>query len=84
MGGINGQMASDRLLVEWNLVAERVSGADAVEVSVPPITTEEIAAASPAAIHARVTLRDSLVPLFADGWCATGVDRASRTYTLTR
>ena len=84
MGGINGRMASDRLLVEWNLVAERFSGTDAVEVSVPQITADEIAAASSAAIDARVSLRDSLVPLFADGWCATGVDRASRTYSLTR
>ena len=29
-------------------------------------------------------LRDALLPLFADGWVATDVDRDARTYTLSR
>ena len=65
MGGINGRLPSDRLVVEWDLVAERSIGTESVDVPVPPITADEIAAASPAAMDARVALRDSLVPLFA-------------------
>lgn len=84
MGGINGRLPSDRLVVEWDLVAERSIGDESVDVHVPAISADEIAAASPTAMHTRVALRDSLVPLFADGWRATGVDRAGRTYTLTR
>ncbi|MEY2445046.1 MAG: hypothetical protein QOC57_1576 [Ilumatobacteraceae bacterium] len=84
MGGINGQLASDRLVVEWNLVTERISGTEAVEVNVPQVTAADIAAGSSAATHARVLLRDALVPLIAEGWRATGVDRSRRTYTLTR
>jgi predicted GNAT superfamily acetyltransferase len=84
MGGINGRLPSDRLLVEWDLVAERTTGTEAVEVSIPQLTADEIAAASSTAMDARVSLRDALVPLFAAGWRATAADRSRRTYTLTR
>ena len=84
MGGINGLLPSDRLLVEWRLVEDRFSGAESVDVAVPTVTADDIAAASATAMHARVALRDALVPLYADGWVATDVDRAGRTYTLSR
>jgi chorismate synthase len=84
MGGINGGLPSDRLVVEWDLVGERLGGGESIEVEVPPVTADEIAAASVPASQARVRLREALVPLFADGWIVTDVDRAERTYTLTR
>lgn len=84
MGGINGAMPSDRLLVEWDLVHERVDGRDAIEVCVPSVRTDDIATASAAALAARVAVREAMVPLFADGWRATDIDRVARLYTLTR
>ena len=84
MGGINGDLPSDRVVVEWDLVGDSVAGEQSVEVSVPPVTADEIASASPAALRARIALRDAMLPLFEDGWVATDVDRAARTYTLTR
>ncbi len=84
MGGINGLLPSDRLLVEWNLIEERSTGTELTDVNVPAVTADEIAAASATAMHARLVVRDAMVPLFADGWVATDVDRAGRTYTLSR
>jgi chorismate synthase len=84
MGGINGGLPSDRVVIEWDLVGPRVAGTQSVDVPVPPVTAEEIASASPAALNARIGLRDALLPLFEDGWVATDVDRAARTYTLIR
>jgi predicted GNAT superfamily acetyltransferase len=84
MGGINGVLPSDRLLVEWNLVGEPSPGTESIEVEVPPVSADDIAAASEPALKARVALREALVPLFADGWQVTDVDRVSRTYTVSR
>ena len=84
MGGINGGLPSDRLVVEWDLVGDRFCGTGTTDVAVPPVTPEEIATAAPAALRARVGLRDAMQPLFADGWLVTDVDRNARTYTLSR
>ena len=84
MGGINGRLPSDRLVVEWNLIDESSRGTKSIEIAVPPVSADDIAVASELAMNARVALRDALVPLFADGWQATDVDRAGRTYTLSR
>jgi chorismate synthase len=84
MGGINGGLPSDRLVVEWDLVGERFTGTETTEVAVPAVTADEIATAAPAALRARVGLRDALQPLFADSWVVTDVDRNARTYTLSR
>jgi predicted GNAT superfamily acetyltransferase len=84
MGGINGGLPSDRLVVEWDLVAPRPVGTESMEIAVPPVTADEIAAAAPAAMAARIGLRDALLPAFADGWKVTDVDRVARTYTLSR
>ncbi len=84
MGGINGGLPSDRLVVEWDLVGQRFTGVESTEVAVPPVTAEEIANAAAPAMDARVGLRDALQPLFADGWLVTDVDRNARIYTLSR
>jgi predicted GNAT superfamily acetyltransferase len=84
MGGINGGLPSDRLVIEWDLVGPRFNGTESVGVAVPPVTADEIAGAAPAALHARIALRDALLPLIADGWRVTDVDRVGRTYTLAR
>jgi predicted GNAT superfamily acetyltransferase len=84
MAGINGGLPSDRFVVEWDLVGERFTGTKSIEVEMPPLSADEIAAASAAAVDARVSLRNALVPLFADGWRVTDVDRGRRTYTLSR
>ncbi len=84
MGGINGGLPSDRVVVEWDLAGPRFAGTESIEVAVPPVTADEISTASPAALRARIGLRDALLPLFEDGWIATDVDRVARTYTLSR
>ena len=84
MGGINGGLPSDRLVVEWDLVGRRFEGSESLQVDVPLVTADEIAGATPAALHARVALRDAMCPMFADGWKVTDVDRVGRTYTLSR
>jgi predicted GNAT superfamily acetyltransferase len=84
MGGINGTVPSDRLVVEWQLVEQRPAGTQSVDVAVPPVTPDEIAAGAPAAHDARNGLRDALMPLLAEGWLVTDVDRVGRTYTLSR
>lgn len=84
MGGINGGLPSDRLLVEWDLVGPRFEGAESAVVAVPVISADEIAAAGASAMLARVALREAMVPLLAEGWRATDVDRDARTYTFSR
>ena len=84
MAGINGGLPSDRVVVEWDLARERVVGSESIVVAVPPVTADEIANSSSAALEARLALRDAMVPLFDDGWVATDVDREARTYTLSR
>lgn len=84
MVGINGGLPSDRLVVEWNLVSQPTVGAESVEIVVPPVTADEIAAAAAHAFTARLALRDAMQPLLGDGWLVTDVDRANRAYTLSR
>jgi len=84
MPGINGGLPSDRLVVEWDLVGPRFCGRESTVVAVPPVTAEDIATAAPVALRARVALRDAMMPLLAEGWIAIDVDRAARTYTLSR
>ncbi|MEP7115765.1 MAG: GNAT family N-acetyltransferase [Ilumatobacteraceae bacterium] len=84
MGGINGGLPSDRLVVQWNLVDHCVVGTDCVVITVPPVTADEIATAAAHALEARLALRDAMQPFLGDGWLVTDVDRVARTYTLTR
>lgn len=84
MGGINGGLPSDRLVVEWDLVGPRFSGSEWTDVAVPPVSADEIAAAGTPALGARIALREAMLPLLHDGWRATDVDRTERTYTFSR
>lgn len=84
MVGINGGLPSDRLVVEWDLVGQPDPAAESVKIVVPPVTADEIAAAAAHAFSARLALRDAMQPLLGDGWLVTDVDRADRTYTLSR
>jgi chorismate synthase len=84
MPGINGGLPSDRLVVEWDLFGPRFCGRESTVVAVPPVTADDIATAAPMALQARVALRAAMMPLLAEGWIATDVDRAARTYTLSR
>jgi chorismate synthase len=84
MGGINGALPSDRLVVEWDLVQPRRAYSESVDVGVPPVTGEGIAAAAPEAMQARLEARAALAPLLGEGWHVTGVDRQTRVYTLSR
>ena len=85
MGGINGGLPSDRLTVQWELgPAQPPVFAETFVMSVPPVTPEQIASGAPGAIHARLVLREAMAPHLADGWRVTSVDRAERTYTLSR
>ena len=84
MGGINGGLPSDRMVVEWDLVGPRFEGTESITVAVPAVSADEIAAAGTAALHARIALREAVVPLLADGWRAIDVDRSARTYMFSR
>lgn len=84
LGGINGSLPSDRLTVQWELVADRPNFRETFVLDVPPVSPEQIAAAQPAAFAARLGVRDAMAPHLADGWLVTSVDRQARTYTLSR
>lgn len=84
LGGINGSLPSDRLVVQWEFVSGRSPVTDTVVVEVPPVTPHEIASSAPEAVEARMVVRDGLRSHLADGWRVVGVDRHERTYTLGR
>lgn len=84
MGGINGGLPSDRLVVQWDLVGQRFVGTESAVITVPAVTADEIAAAAQHALEARLAVRDAMQPFLGDGWFVTDVDRVGRTYTLTR
>ena len=84
MGGINGGLPSDRLVVEWDLVGPRFIGAESTEVAVQPVSADEISAAGATALRARIELREAMLPLLAEGWRVTDVDCGARTYTFSR
>ena len=84
LGGINGSLPSDRLTVQWEMVAARPSFVESVVLTVPPVTPAQIAASASEAVAARMAIRDEMAPHLADGWVVSGVDRHARTYTLSR
>jgi predicted GNAT superfamily acetyltransferase len=84
LGGINGSLPSDRLTVQWELEEPRPAFRETFVLSVPPVSPEQIAAAEPEAVAARLAVRDAMAPHLADGWLVTAVDRHARTYTLSR
>jgi chorismate synthase len=84
MGGINGGLASDRIIVHWQLAGESHDVAETMDVDVPEVSAEDIAASNEAAQQARVRLRDALHPMICDGWKVIDVDRQARRYTIGR
>jgi predicted GNAT superfamily acetyltransferase len=84
LGGINGSLPSDRLVVQWEFVHGRTAHTETIVVDVPPVTPHEIASSSPEAVVARMIVREGLGPRLADGWQVVAVDRHARTYTLGR
>jgi predicted GNAT superfamily acetyltransferase len=84
MGGINGGLPSDRLMIHWQLDAPSPRGPDRRTVVVPPVDANEIARSSERAVAARFELRAALQPLIEDGWHVVDVDRAARCYQLAR
>jgi len=84
LGGINGSLPSDRLVVLWDLVGERPVFVESAVVEVPSVTPQDIAESAPEAIAARMAVREFMVPHLGDGWRVTAVDRHVRTYTLSR
>ena len=84
LGGINGSLPSDRLTVQWELERPRPLFGEHYVLTVPSVSPEQIAAAAPEALRARLAIRDAMGPHLSDGWKVTGVDRHERTYTLSR
>jgi chorismate synthase len=84
MGGLNGVLPSDRVMVQWALAGESPRAGERREVSVAPCTADEIAASAPASLHARLQLRDELATSMEQGWQLIDVDRDARRYVLGR
>ncbi len=94
MAGINSGLASDRLLVDWDLAAAPVAAlsqgkppprADACPLDlVLPEDIETLAAQDPHRAQAqRLALRAALQAGFAEGRRIVGFDRAARVYLLS-
>ncbi|MBI4885209.1 MAG: GNAT family N-acetyltransferase [Actinobacteria bacterium] len=84
LGGINGALPSDRLTVQWDLAGESPQYDEQLVLAVPVASSEQIAASTAEAVHARMTLREAMAPRVAAGWKVVAVDREFRTYTLGR
>lgn len=84
LGGINGDLPSDRLTVRWDLDGRHPARSEHRIVPVPSVTPAEIAASSAAAVDARLTLRHALAPALAQGWVVADVDREARHYVIAR
>ena len=94
MAGINSGMASDRLLVDWDLASapvaalargEAAAGLDASPLGLAlPEDIEALAAQDAERAHAqRMALRAALQAGFAEGRRIVGFDRAARVYLLS-
>ena len=82
LGGINGELASDRVTVSWALSALGERPAPTLAIDVPQLTTDDIATSSAAAIAAREFVRDELRDRLGNGWQLVDVDRDGRRYFL--
>jgi predicted GNAT superfamily acetyltransferase len=92
LGGINGDLPSDRVTVRWELSdqhppgspgpAGHVSSAAVVVVDVPLVSASDIATSNVAAHHARSVVRAELAHRLDAGWTIVDVDRDDRRYTL--
>ena len=82
LGGINGSLPSDRLVVQWEFVRGRPAVGETLVLEVPPVTPQDIAASAPEAVAARMAVREVMSSHLDAGWIVVGVDRVERTYTL--
>jgi predicted GNAT superfamily acetyltransferase len=83
LGGINGSLPSDRVTVSWQL--EPAAGGrphPSLAIDVPPVSADDIANSSDAALQARLFLRAELAGRIGSGWSLVGVDRTQRRYLL--
>ena len=84
LGGINGSLPSDRLLVRWDIAAERSTFAVSARVAVPMATPDDIARSTEAAVTARHAVRDALSRHLSADLLVVGVDPVERVYLLGR
>lgn len=82
LGGINGDLPSDRLTVTWYLNGRPPVTDQTMRVAVPRLNPELIESGHPDAMAARIGLRRSLVDALAAGWVVIGFDRADSEYHL--
>lgn len=84
LGGINGSLPSDRVMVSWDLRDGATTPDAELAVDVPPATPDDIAESNDAALHARLTVRAELDERMRSGWQLVDVDRDGRRYLLAR
>lgn len=84
LGGINGLLPSDRVTVHWDLRDGATKPAPELAIEVPPVSADDIAASTQAALDARHVVRRELVDRLGSGWVAVDVDRTTRQYFLAR
>lgn len=82
LGGINGSLPSDRLMVSWDLRADAAAPRPGLEVDVPPATPADIAESNATALGARLHVRGELEPRLRAGWSVVDVDVERRRYLL--
>lgn len=82
LGGINGSLPSDRITVSWELDSAAPRPEPTLAVDVPPVTADDIATSSDAALTARMFVRSELANRVGAGWVLTDVDRVERRYLL--
>ncbi len=82
LGGINGSLPSDRITVSWELEPAGPKPAPQLAVEVPPLTPDDVAASTAAALQARLSVRAELAPRIAHGWRIVDIDRTTRHYLL--
>jgi predicted GNAT superfamily acetyltransferase len=82
MGGIDGSLPSDRVVVRWSLDGSVLRPSPTVTVPVIKVSRSDITESSPAALEARLALRHELAERLKAGWEVVGVDLESGQYSL--
>lgn len=98
MKGINAGLPSDRLRADWPLASARASACAAWEPGMPPLPPQgdavrvpiladldrTLAEDYPAALAARLRVREDLTRLFAAGYAIRDYDAAAKAYVLSK
>lgn len=84
LGGINGSLPSDRLLVRWDLAGDQTALAVTARVPVPNATPDDVARSTSAAGIARLAVREALCHHLGVGDVIVGVDLEAREYLIGR